>query len=256
MTKVIPKSTKTIMTSPQIYRDVSALLVKRITDFETLMNFSLVCKTWNRVVKELLPELMENGKFHAWFKITKVRFLLEKKPSDLWVNEDSSPLEMVRSSIFFGEEFPEFRVKLLSNTEKEHVLSLEYVRDDKRCYVYESTELPPAWRLRTLRYQILRFETTTNEWTEFCTQQNFSKQDTKMMTDEWTQSWTPQDSHNQGTKTILETGCHYVGADLSWQMFDTGNDYIQEGEQVVIGSDGGYGEFHCCCAVKLLPPGE
>ena len=50
-----------------------------------------------------------------------------------------------------------------------------------------------------------------------------------------------------------EYGSQITSADLSTGMFATGNDYIQQDEQVVIGSLGAIGgSFKCCCAIQII----
>ena len=213
--------------------DFLRLITLRVTDFDTLANAAQVCRTWRRVVNELLPKFM--AKMTAMmpakvgFKITKVRFLLDKK----FFNPKNSPaycnpLKIVQLCKEKTEQFPTFAVQLYNNTKSSSVsLLMNCVSEDDDYYVYESQEVPPAWRLTYLKYKIKWSEDGRN----------------------WQLFW----NYVTGDKKhVMETGYHYPYADLSWQYFGTGADYQQPGEQVVIGSIGGFRSFHCCCAIQLL----
>lgn len=209
--------------------DFLRLITLRVTDFDTLVNAAQVCRTWRRVVNEILPKFMAQRPAKVGFKITKVRFLLDKDRTYLKNNlVYCNPLKIVQVCKEKTQQLPTFSVQLYNNTKSSSVsLLLNCVSEDDDYYVYESQKVPPAWRLAYLKYTI--------KWSEDG------------------RNWQPFWNYITGDKKDkMETGYHYPSADLSWQYFGTGNDYKQPGEQVVIGSTGGFCAFHCCCAVQLL----
>jgi hypothetical protein len=221
--------------------NVLTLITLQVTDFATLVTVSQVCRNWRRVVKQLLPELMAQLRFAPWFKVTRVRFLLDRERPEQY---DCNPLQIHHQwdQNTTGQR-PIFGVEIFSNSkELSVVLPLVFVNEDPRYFVYESTQVPPAWRLRVLKYRIL--------WSQGELDQNGN------------QKWLPfrqqaDDLGNWGYGSLeRENGYQMVDADLSWQMFGTGRRYQEDDEQVVIGSTGGWNAFHCCCAIQLMSPGK
>lgn len=211
------------MSTSVLSGDPLRLVIFQIQDFATLTNASQVCRTWRRIVKQVLPELIEQLRFpHVSFKITRVRFLLEKLDNDRYFN-----LHNCKFIDILLHRMPFLMVVICSNLKKIPVkLPLHMVSEDERYYVFESPNCPPAWKLKSLSYEI--------QWSNDGI------------------AWQPFRSRDTNYE-ISETGRHYPDADLSWQMFGTGLRYQKPDDQVMIGSAGGFNSFHCCCAIQLLP---
>ncbi|MCJ7638240.1 MAG: hypothetical protein MUO21_12185, partial [Nitrososphaeraceae archaeon] len=196
-------------------------IMSYITFYDSLFYASQTCKLWRSVANEILPKFINsNYDIDACFKITKIRFLLTKDTSEFEL-KDNYPLFVKMCHAFIGR-YPKFRVLIFDRRWKDCVsLAIKPVREDDSYIVYESEELPPAWRLRTLKWKIA------------CPLFSPNKPETQYV------------GANENTQIVPD--------DLCYQWFKRGNEYKQDDEEVVIGSAGGWNSFKCCCAIKLLP---
>ncbi|ARF09945.1 hypothetical protein Indivirus_6_11 [Indivirus ILV1] len=179
--------------------DIFRLITLKFNDFESLFNASMTCKTWRRVYKDLLPELLHDYKFNnICFKITKLRFLMKKDETIYGYKDLCDPIY----------------VEIYDRWNKKSVFPLyETNNKDENFAIYESNVVIPATRFKYL------------EWKIRCTSKY---------------------SH-------IAKNMQIVPDDLNCSWFMSGNDYIQSGEQFVIGSLGALSQFKCCCAVTILP---
>lgn len=197
--------------------DVVLPIMKFISNFETLFMAAQVCRLWRDVAKQVLQKFPLDD--NICFKITKVRFLLEKDCTSFEFRENY-PLFAKMCHAFSGK-YPNFKVAIFDRWWKNSVtLPLTPVSEDDEYIIYESNELPPSWKLKTLKWKILCPVFT---------------------------------SSNSIGYTVANENTQIIPDDLCWQWFQTGNKYKNNDEQVVIGSAGGWRAFHCCCAIRLLP---
>lgn len=197
--------------------DVVLPIMKFISNFNTLFAASQVCRLWRDVANEVIPKLPFDD--DIYFKITKIRFLLEKDNSEFAFRENY-PLFAKMCHKFSGK-YPNFKVSIFDRWWKNSVtLPLVPVSEDDKYIIYESNDVPPTWKLKTLKWKVFCPVFTSNKSVDYVP----VKENTQIVPD-----------------------------DLCWQWFQTGNKYKNDDEQVVIGSAGGWTAFHCCCAIRLLP---
>jgi hypothetical protein len=224
--------------------DVLILITEYLTDFVSIMTVSRVCHNWEQAVRYILPKMKVKHNIETYFKITKVRFLMDRiAPNMESIPPHRSPYSMAKIFKAMNRPDPIFHVKIYSNTKAKYVvLPLQCVGEDQNNYIYESNQLPPAWRLKRLRCEIL--------WAN----RKCAKLDNPEL-----QTFGVKQHHDKNTHTQIqnETSTHSADNDLSWQTYTAGRKYEQENEQVVIGSTNtNNNSFNCCCAIKLLPPGQ
>ena len=230
------------MSTFKVFRDFLRLITFCMDDYRTIMNASMTCKTWRRVVNECLPKLMQKGNIDVCFKITRVRFLLEKGLRNL------ASAEAKKYHAKNGKH-QSFQVVICDRPEEYIIVPIEAVSEDDKFIVYESNYLFPAWRLKSLKWLIL--------------EHFYNPHGPKA--DRW--RWVPYFGCDNfhGRKLQCESASQSPNTDLSWQLFDIGKKYKRKDEQVVIGSnelpyhpivDILENTFRCCCAITLLPPDE
>ena len=211
--------------------DFLSLITHKITDFETIFNAGQTCTLWKRVVRDQLPEIIKYKRLDVCFKITKIRFLLDRyRPDISSVPSENLPL-LAKMCYAIGGTYPVFQLEIYDYDWKNYsVFLIKPVSVDNDHIVYESDQTVINHRLKSLKWRILCpfFDVNTKET-----------------------SYLPVSK--QSDNVIIEQNTQIAPDDLCWQYFETGKRYQKEGEQVVIGSMYPDNAFHCCCAVILLP---
>jgi hypothetical protein len=179
--------------------DIVFNILERIKDFNDLFYASQVCSLWHQIAKTLIPKLTDNPNIRIPFKITKIRFLLEKLSNLSYHQYTNCNL-------------------IIQGKNKVQKFNIIPIKEDDKYIIYESDVVPIPFKYIVLRWRI---ETQHHIDLDIESPYNFNTQ--------------------------------VVPDDLSWQYFKTGNKYITDAEQVVIGSAGGFSKFHCCCGIQLLP---
>lgn len=124
--------------------DIVYLILKSITDFESLFYASQVSILWRQTAKQIMPQFIENYDREVYFKITKIRFLLDLDKKDRVIY---SPNVLIHGPLDCDNI----------------VLGIKPVYEDENYVVYESDELLPLWKFRVLSWQIVFWITGPND---------------------------------------------------------------------------------------------
>lgn len=120
--------------------DVIYNILERLDNFKDLFNASHVSSLWRKIAKNLMPNLTNNYIIDIHFKITKIRFLLERI-----IHYDLDTYN-----------YPEYDIEILSKDKKTSLKHRIYpIKSDDKYIVYESKDnLSNIGKLKVLTWKI------------------------------------------------------------------------------------------------------